>query len=63
MDLLDKVWIRASSLAAEASVLFIKKPEEKLRFCVNYLAFNAIIFQNKYPLFLIKETLKRLAKV
>jgi hypothetical protein len=42
-DLLDKGWIRASSLAAEALVLFVKKPGEKFRFCVNYRALNAII--------------------
>jgi hypothetical protein len=61
-DLLDKGWIRASSLAAEAPVLFVKKPGERLRFCVNYRALNAIISQNRYPLPLIKETLKGLAK-
>jgi hypothetical protein len=61
-DLLDKNWIQASSLTAEAPVLFVKKPEEKLHFCVNYWALNAIIFQNRYPLPLIRETLKRLAK-
>jgi hypothetical protein len=61
-DLLNKGWIRASSSAAKAPVLFVKKPGEKLRFCVNYRALNAIIFQNKYLLSLIKETLKKLAK-
>jgi hypothetical protein len=33
-NLLDKGWIRASSLAAGAPVLFVKKPGERLRFCV-----------------------------
>jgi hypothetical protein len=61
-DLLDKGWIRASSLAAEAPVLFVKKPEKRFRFCVNYRALNAIIFQNRYPFPLIRETLKKLAK-
>jgi hypothetical protein len=61
-DLLDKGWIRASSLAAESSVLFVKKPGKKLRFCVNYRALNAIISQNRYLLPLIIETLKGLAK-
>jgi hypothetical protein len=61
-DLLNKGWIRASSLIAEAPVLFVKKPEGGFRFCVNYRALNAIIFQNRYPFFLIRETLKRLAK-
>jgi hypothetical protein len=61
-DLLNKSWIQASSLIAEASVLLVKKLGERLRFCVDYRALNAIIFQNRYPLSLIRETLKRLAK-
>jgi hypothetical protein len=61
--LLDKGWIRASSLAAGAPVLFVKKPEERLRFCVNYRALNAITFQNRYLLPLIRETLKGVAAV
>jgi hypothetical protein len=60
---LDKSWIQASSLAAEAPVLFVKKPGERLRFCVNYRALNAITFQNRYLFPLIREILKRLAKV
>jgi hypothetical protein len=61
-DLLDKGWIRASSSAAGAPVLFVKKPGKGLRFCVNYRALNAIIFQNRYPLPLIREILRKLAK-
>jgi hypothetical protein len=61
-DLLNKSWIRASSSAAEAPVLFVKKPGKGLRFCVNYRALNAIISQNRYLLPLIKKTLKGLAK-
>jgi hypothetical protein len=61
-DLLDKGWIQASSLAAGAPVLFVKKPGERLRFCVDYRALNAIISQNRYPLPLIRKTLKGLAK-
>jgi hypothetical protein len=61
-DLLDKGWIRASSSAAEAPVLFVKKPGERLRFCVDYRALNTIIFQNRYPFPLIRKILKGLAK-
>jgi hypothetical protein len=61
-NLLDKGWIQASSSAAGAPVLFVKKPGEEFRFCVDYRALNAIISQNRYPLFLIRKTLKRLAK-
>jgi hypothetical protein len=59
---LNKGWIRASSLAAEAPVLFVKKPEKGLRFCVDYRALNAIISQNGYLFPLIRKILKGLAK-
>jgi hypothetical protein len=61
-DLLDKGWIWASSLAAGAPVLFVKKPGEGLRFCVDYRALNAIISQNRYPFSLIRKILKGLVK-
>jgi hypothetical protein len=61
-DLLNKGWIWASSLTAEAPILFVKKPEGGFRFYVNYRALNAIIFQDRYFFPLIRETLKRLAK-
>jgi hypothetical protein len=61
-DLLDKGWIRASSSAAGAPVLFVKKPGGGLRFCVDYRALNAITKQDRYPLPLIRETLRSLAK-
>jgi hypothetical protein len=61
-DLLDKGWIQASSSAAGAPVLFVKKPGKRFRFCVDYRALNAIISQNRYLLSLIKKTLKGLAK-
>jgi hypothetical protein len=61
-NLLNKNWIQVNSLAAEAPVLFVKKPGKKLRFCVNYRALNAIISQNRYLFPLIRKTLKGLAK-
>jgi hypothetical protein len=61
-DLLDKDWIRANSLAAGAPVLFVKKPGKRFRFCIDYRALNAIIFQNRYLLPLIRKILKGLAK-
>src|ERR1700742_367100 len=61
-DLLDKGWIRASSSAAGAPVLFAKKPGGGLRFCVDYRALNAITKHDRYPLPLIRETLRSLAK-
>lgn len=60
--LLDKNWIRASSSPGGAPVLFVKKPGGGLRFCVDYRALNTISERDRYPLPLIKETLRTIAK-
>lgn len=62
MELLDKNWIRASKSSAGAPVLFAKKPGGGLRFCVDYRALNAITKKDRYPLPLIRETLRALSK-
>ncbi|KAM4061338.1 reverse transcriptase (RNA-dependent DNA polymerase) [Hirsutella rhossiliensis] len=61
-DLLDRGFIRASSSAAAAPVLFVRKPNGGLRFCCDYRALNAITKRDRYPLPLIAETLQNLAK-
>ncbi|CCE31947.1 uncharacterized protein CPUR_05804 [Claviceps purpurea 20.1] len=61
-DLLDKGWIRASASPASSSVLFARKPGGGLRFCVDYRGLNAITSKDRYPLPLIRETLRQLAK-
>jgi hypothetical protein len=43
IKLLDKNFIRASSFSAAAFILFAKKPNERLRFYVDYRALNAFI--------------------
>ena len=58
---LSKEFIRASRSDAAASVLFMKKPEEGLCFCVDYWGLNAITVKNQYPLPLISETLNCLS--
>ncbi|KAI0991160.1 hypothetical protein K3495_g17027, partial [Podosphaera aphanis] len=60
-DHLDKNWIRASSSPGGAPVLFAKKPGGGLRFCVDYRALNALTVKDRYPLPLIKETLRQVA--
>lgn len=57
-ELLDKNWIRASSSPGGALVLFIKKSGGGLRFCVDYRALNTITERDRYPLPLVRETLR-----
>ncbi|KAI0993579.1 hypothetical protein K3495_g14605, partial [Podosphaera aphanis] len=61
-DHLNKGWIRASSSPGGAPVLFVKKPGGGLRFCVDYRALNAITEKDRYPLPLIRETLRAVSK-
>ena len=61
-DLLDKGWIRASASAASSPVLFARKPSGGLRLCVDYRGLNSITKKDRYPLPLIRETLRQLAK-
>ena len=60
---LSKGFIRASRSDAAAPVLFMKKPEGGLCFCVDYWGLNAITVKNWYPLPLISETLNCLSWV
>ncbi len=59
---LSKDFIRVSRFQMIVSVLFVKKLEEELRFCVNYRDLNAITVKNRYSLSLISETLNRLSR-
>ncbi|KAI0996435.1 hypothetical protein K3495_g11747 [Podosphaera aphanis] len=61
-ELSSKGWIRPSSSAAAAPVLFAKKPNGGLRFCVDYRGLNAITIPDRYPLPLFNETLRQLSK-
>jgi hypothetical protein len=59
---LRKEWIVPNAAEYGSPVLFAKKPNGGLRFCVNYRAINARSKKNVYPLPLIFETLDRLGK-
>ena len=48
-DSLSKGYIWASSSPAAAPVLFVKKPEGGLQFCVDYHGLNDFTIKNKYP--------------
>ncbi len=60
---LSKKFIWVSHFQIIISVLFIKKLEEKLYFCMNYWDLNVIIIKNQYSLSLISETLNHLSWV
>ena len=60
---LSKKFIRVSRFQTIVLVLFVKKLEEELRFCVNYRDLKVIIVKNRYSLFLISEILNRLSHV
>ena len=57
---LSKDFIQVNHFQMIISVLFVKKFEEELHFCVNYQHLNAITIKNWYSLSLISETLNHL---
>ena len=61
-DMLDKGFIRPSSIPAAASMLFVKKKEGSLRPCLDYRGLNKGTVKDRYPLPLINKTLTRIAK-
>jgi hypothetical protein len=60
---LVKEFIRVSRSHAAYFVMFVKKLEKELRFCVDYRDLNVITIKNRYSLFLIVEILNRLSRV
>jgi hypothetical protein len=48
--LLDKGYIRPSTLPWGCSALFVEKKDKELRLCVDYRPLNAVTIKNKYPL-------------
>ena len=59
---LKKDFIRLSKSQAAVSVLFIKKSESELQFCVNYWALNIITVKNHYLISLFKKILHWLSQ-
>jgi hypothetical protein len=59
---LDKDFIESNTTFYVSLILFAKKSDEELRFCVNYRKLNAIIKKNRYSISLIAETIARLFK-
>lgn len=62
IDNLKKGFIEASNSPFAAPVLFVKKANGGLRFCIDFRRLNAITKRDEYPLPLIDETLARVSK-
>jgi hypothetical protein len=61
-EALRKEWIVSSAAEYGSPVLFAKKPNGGLRFCMDYRAVNARSKKDVYLLPLISKTLERLGK-
>lgn len=59
---LDKGFIEPSQAPFAAPVLFVKKPDGSLRFCIDYRKLNLLTKKDRYPLPLIDETLARIGR-
>ena len=53
-------FIRPSQSPAAAPVMFVKRPDGKLRLVVDYRGLNVVTVKNRFPLPLIPEMLDRL---
>lgn len=62
LENLDKSFIEASQASFATLVLFIKKPNGGLRFCINYYKLNSLTQKNRYSLPLINKTLTRISR-
>ncbi len=54
---LKKKFITLSKASFASSILFVKKKDDSLRFCMNYWKLNALIKRNCYSILLINEVL------
>ena len=61
-DYSNKKFIRVSNSLIVSPVLFVRKSDEKLRFCVNYCALSKFTRKNHYSLLFIHETMNNILK-
>ncbi len=60
---LDKEFIESNTAFYVSLILFVKKLDDELRFCVDYRKLKVIIKKNKYSISLIAEIIARLSKM
>ena len=61
-DLLVKAFIRPSSSEVSSPILFVAKPDGRIRMCCDYTQLNKVIKKDRYPLPLITDTLREVGK-
>ena len=59
-ELLEKGYIRPSTSAWAAPVLFVEKKDGTKRMCINYTSLNEVTIKNKYPLPRIEDLFDQL---
>jgi hypothetical protein len=57
IDNLNKGFIELSQAPFASPILFVKKPNEKLRFCIDFRKLNDLTRKDRYPLPLLDEAL------
>ena len=62
LENLDKGFIAPSQAPFAAPVLFVRKANGSLRFCIDYRKLNQITRKDRYPLPLINEILVRISR-
>ena len=62
-DMFDKNFIKLNTFSYVASILIIKKLDERFRVCVDYKVLNNFIIKNRNVSSLIKDILARLCKI
>ena len=61
-DLLGKNFIQVSQSPAAAPILLVRKPGGGIRFCIDYRGLNEQTIKDRYPLLLIRETLRNIGQ-
>jgi hypothetical protein len=59
---LNKRFINTSQALFISLILFVKKKDNSLRFCINYRKLNNLTYKNQYLLLLISKTLAHITK-
>jgi hypothetical protein len=62
LDNLAKGFIKPSQSPFAAPILFVKKADSRLRFCINFRKLNQITRKDRYPFPLIDELLAQIGK-